>query len=110
MIITDPWTMEWHIYVRVLGYDLWIYLTFLIVPVLSITAHLHIRDKVSMSSVYYTYTALCYSVYCCVYYSVYCSRYYCVLLCILLCVQLCILCYLLCVPGADPGIKEGGFF
>jgi len=53
MIITDPWTMERDIYIRVLGYDLWIYLTFLIVPVLSITAHLHIRDELKKTTPVY---------------------------------------------------------
>lgn len=59
IISLDPWTMERYIYVQLLGYDLWIYLTFLIVPVLSITAHLHIRDEVSVCVFWPTLSLFC---------------------------------------------------
>ena len=35
------------IFAATVGYNLWIFLTFVLVPVLSISAHLHIKDEVS---------------------------------------------------------------
>ena len=47
-IFTDPQTRVRHIYVEVISYDLWVYLTFIIVPVLSISVHFYIRGEVSL--------------------------------------------------------------
>jgi G protein-coupled receptor 157 len=35
-----------EIFASVFGYNLWIFLTFVLVPVLSISAHMYIRDEV----------------------------------------------------------------
>ena len=37
---------EREIFASIFGYNLWIFLTFLLVPVLSISTHMHIRDEV----------------------------------------------------------------
>lgn len=47
LILKDPWTGKPNVYVTVIGYDLWIYLAFILVPVLSISVHLYIRQEVS---------------------------------------------------------------
>lgn len=47
-IFTDPWTGVRHIYVEVISYDLWIYLTFIIVPILFISVHFYIRAEVGL--------------------------------------------------------------
>ena len=46
-ILNNPMTGKPDIYAAILGYDLWIYLTFILVPVLSISVHLYIRQEVS---------------------------------------------------------------
>ena len=47
-IFTDPATGIQHVYVEVISYDLWVYLTFILVPVLSISVHFYIRSEVSL--------------------------------------------------------------
>ena len=37
-----------EVYVTFIGYDLWIYLTFILVPVLSLSVHCNIREKVGL--------------------------------------------------------------
>lgn len=49
-IFTNPLTMQRYIYVAVISYDLWIYLTFIIVPILFISVHFYIRSEVGLHS------------------------------------------------------------
>lgn len=49
-IFTDPATGIQHVYVEVISYDLWVYLTFILVPVLSISVHFYIRSEVSLNA------------------------------------------------------------
>ena len=49
-IFTDPRTMQRYIYTAVISYDLWIYLTFIIVPILFISVHFYIRSEVGLHS------------------------------------------------------------
>ena len=44
----NPQTGARHIYVEVISYDLWVYLMFILVPVLSISVHFQIRSEVSL--------------------------------------------------------------
>lgn len=47
IILIHPSTMERDIYASVFGYNLWIVMTFVFVPVLSCAVHINVRNKVS---------------------------------------------------------------
>ena len=49
VVFKNPQTGSRDVFGALIGYDLWIYLTFLLVPLFSITVHLHIRQKVSFN-------------------------------------------------------------
>ena len=65
----DPTTGYRSMFVSLVGYDFWIYLTFVLVPILSITTHMYIRSEVSCTHApasvcdsqhnYYGFTVLC---------------------------------------------------
>ena len=46
----NPWTGSRDIFVALFGYNLWIFLTFVLVPILSISVHMYIREEVRGSS------------------------------------------------------------
>lgn len=47
IVLMHPSTMERDIYASVFGYNLWIVVTFIFVPILSFAVHMNVRNKVS---------------------------------------------------------------
>lgn len=45
-VFKNPWTNSRDIFVALFGYNLWIFLTFVLVPILSISVHVYIREEV----------------------------------------------------------------
>lgn len=50
IVLMHPMTRQRDIYASVFGYNLWILLTFIFVPILSFSVHINVRNKVSHDS------------------------------------------------------------